>query len=243
MKLLAFPALAGACLAVAINPFDPLICRDYSPSKISAATTAPAIQSATSSNKGWATTVGGLVTSYDYNHVSSTVWVFPTGSGSHEATKVIFDGVHVVNISIVVVVVEVVNKQTMTIVSSDSSLTSNDSTATASKNSAVSTAASALATSADPTAVTQPRVTHVVDVGTIKGYTYNPSQINASIGDTVRFNFFGGNHSVTQSDLASPCTYNGGFDTGLNQLNPLNTSGKFLVDFQVEVSKPLWFYW
>jgi plastocyanin len=67
--------------------------------------------------------------------------------------------------------------------------------------------------------------------------------VDASIGDTVRFNFLGKNHSVTQSNLASPCTYSGGFDTGLNQFNPLNTSGEFLVDFQVSVSKPLWFYW
>ncbi|KAL5344806.1 hypothetical protein ACLOAV_010203 [Pseudogymnoascus australis] len=243
MKLLAFPALAGVCLAAAFNPFDPLICLDYSPSKISATATKSATQSATSSKKGWATTGGGLVTSYDYNHASSTVWVFPTGSGSHEATKVIFAGVQVVNISFVLVVVEVIDRQTMTVVSSDSSLASVDSTtAAASATSADATAASASAASADSTAITQPKATHLVDVGTGKGYTYNPSQLNASIGDTVRFNFLGQNHSVTQSDLTSPCTYSGGFDTGLNQFNPLNSSGKFLVDFQVSVSKPLWFY-
>ncbi|KFY65125.1 hypothetical protein V496_02791 [Pseudogymnoascus sp. VKM F-4515 (FW-2607)] len=256
MKLLTFPALAGVCLAAALNPFDPLICLDYSPSKTSATATTSAIQSATSSKKGWAITHGGLVTSYDYNHVSSTVWVFPTGSGSHEATKVIFKGVQVVNISIVVVVVEVINRQTMTVVSSNSTLNSVDSTAaSASATSADSKAASASAASADSTAAsasasfagstdtTQPRATHLVNVGTGEGYAYNPSQVDASIGDIVRFNFLGQNHSVTQSYLASPCTYSGGFDTGLNQFNPLNTSGKFLVDFQVTVSKPLWFYW
>jgi plastocyanin len=229
MKLLTFPALAGVCFAAAINPFDPLICFDPSPNRVSATATT---QSATSSTRGWATTGGGLVTSYDYNDASSTVWVFPTGSGSHEATKAIFEGVQVINISFVVVVVEVIDSQTMTVVSSNSSSTSIGSTA-----------ASASTTSAASTAVTQPRATHLVNVGTSEGDAYNPSQLNVSIGDTVRFNFLGKNHSVTQSDLASPCTYNGGFDTGLNQFNPLNISGKFLVDFQVNVSTPLWFYW
>ncbi|KFX94960.1 hypothetical protein O988_06067 [Pseudogymnoascus sp. VKM F-3808] len=252
MKLLAFPALAAVCVTAAVNPFDPLVCLDYSPSKISATATKSATQS---SNKGWATTSGGLITSYDYNRASPTLWVFPTGSGSHEATKVIFAEAQVVNISFVVVVVEVIGRQTMTVVSSDLAPSSVDSTtasvsatsadsaaASASATSADSAAASASVTSADSTAITQPKTTHLVNVGTGQGYTYDPSQLDASIGDTVRFNFLGRNHSVTQSDLASPCTYSGGFDTGLNQFNPLNTSGKFLVDYQVSVSKPLWFY-
>jgi plastocyanin len=232
MKLLTFPALAAVCIAAIINPFDPLICFDSSPNRISATSTTSASQLVTSSTKGWATTGGGLVTSYDYNNASSTVWVFPTGSGSHDATKVIFEGVQVINISFVVVVVEVINSQTMTVVSSNSSSTSISSTSV-----------SASTTPAGSTAITQPSATHLVNVGTDKGYAYNPGQLNASIGDTVRFNFLGRNHSVTQSDLASPCTYNGGFDTGLNQFNPLNISGKFMVDFQVNVSSPLWFYW
>ena len=233
MKLLTFPAFAGVCLAAAINPFDPLICFDSSPNRITAtSTTSSATQSVTSSAKGWATAGGGLVTSYDYDNASSTVWVFPTGSGTHEATKVIFEGVQVINISFVVVVVEVIHSQTMTVVSSDSSSTSISSTST-----------SASTNAADSTAIAQPSTTHLVNVGTGKGYAYNPSQLNASIGDTVRFNFLGRNHSVTQSDLASPCTYNGGLDTGLNQFNPLNISGKYIVDFQVNVSTPQWFYW
>jgi plastocyanin len=235
MKILTFPAFAGVCFAAAINPFDPLICFDSSSNRISATSTTSATQSVTSSTKGWATTGGGLVTSYDYNDASSTVWVFPTGSGSHEATKVIFEGVQVINISFVVVVVEVFNSQTMTVVSSGSSSTHIASTAATSR--------SASTTSSNPTTITQPKATHLVDVGTGGGFAYSPNQLNASIGDTVRFNFLGQNHSVTQSNLASPCTYNGGFDTGLNQFNPLNVSGKFLIDFQVNVSTPLWFYW
>jgi plastocyanin len=236
MKLLILPALAGICFAAAIvNPFDPLICFDPSPNRISATTTTSRTQSSTSSAKGWVTTGDGLITSYDYNDASSTVWVFPTGSGNHEATKVIYEGVQVISVSFVVIIIEAIDSQTMTMISSDSSSTSIHLTA--------STSTSASAASSYPTTITQSKATHVIDVGTGRGFAYNPSWVNASIGDTVRFNFLGRNHSVTQSDLASPCTSNGGFDTGLNQFNPLNISGKFVVDFQVNVSTPLWFYW
>jgi plastocyanin len=256
MKLLTFPAFAGVCFAAAINPFDPLVCFDSSPNRIPATSTTSATHSVTSSTKGWATTGGGLVTSYDHNDASSTVWVFPTGPGSREATKIIFEGVQVVKISLVVVVIEVIDSQTVTVVSSDYSSTSigltSESASTNLPESTAAVAPTALAesapkltstTSAESTVIKQPSATHLVDVGTGEGFAYTPSQLNASIGDTVRFNFLGKNHSVTQSDLASPCTYNRGFDTGFNQFNPLNISGKFIVDFQVSVSTPLWFYW
>lgn len=236
MKLLTFPAFAGGCLAAAIvNPFDPLICFQPSRKPIPVTATTPATQSSTSSAKSWVTTGNGLVTSYYYNDASSTAWVFPTGSGTHEATKVIYKGVQVISVSFVVIVVDVINSQTTTVISLDSS-----STHTASST-AASTSASR--TSSSPTTTTKPKATHLVEVGTSGGFAYRPNQLNASIGDTVRFNFLGRNHSVTQSNLSSPCTYNGGFDTGLNQFNPLNVSGKFLIDFQVNVSTPLWFYW
>jgi plastocyanin len=229
MKLLTFPVLAGGCLAAAIvNPFEPLIC--FEPISTPVAASASAVQSSTSSTKGWVTTSDGLVTSYNYDDTSSTVWVFPTGAGNHEATKVIYEGVQVISIAFVEILVEVIDSQSMTIISSDSTSTP-------------ATSKSAFTTSSSPTTISQPVATHLVDVGADGRFIYNPSQLNASIGDTVRFNFLGRNHSVTQSDLAAPCTYNGGFDTGLNQFNPLNVSGKFLIDFQVNVSTPLWFYW
>jgi plastocyanin len=230
MKLLTFAVLAGGCLAAAIiNPFEPLTCFEPSPISAPVTTTASAIQSPTSSAKGWVTTSDGFITSYIYDNASSTVWVFPTGSGNHEATKVIYEGVQVISIAFVEIVVEVIDSQTTTIISSDSTHM-------------ISTPATS-PTSSSPTTISQPMATHSVDVGANGMFVYNPSQLNASIGDTVRFNFLGRNHSVTQSDLAAPCTYNGGFDTGLNQFNPLNVSGKFLIDIQVNVSTPLWFYW
>lgn len=67
-------------------------------------------------------------------------------------------------------------------------------------------------------------------------FVYNLSQLNAFIRDTMCFNFLERNHLVIQLDLAAPYTYNGSFDTRLNQFNPLNVSGKFLIDFQVNVS-------
>ena len=152
------------------------------------------------------------------------MWVFPTGSGTHEATKVIFEGMQMINILFVVVVVEVIDSQIITVVSSDSSLISISSIS-----------ASVSTNAADFTAIVQLNTIHLINVGTDEGCAYNPSQLNASIGDIVRFNFLGRNHSVMQSDLALLCTYNGGFNTGLNQFNPFNISGKYIVDFQVKV--------
>jgi len=89
---------------------------------------------------------------------------------------------------------------------------------------------------------TAARQTHTVQVGALGELIYGPNQLNAALGDIVRLDFLKLNHSVTQSSFAEPCTYNGGFDTGLNQFNPQNISGKFLVDFQVNTTDPLWFY-
>jgi plastocyanin len=90
---------------------------------------------------------------------------------------------------------------------------------------------------------TAARQTHTVQVGALGELIYGPNQLNAALGDIVRFDFLKQNHSVIQSSFAKPCTYNGGFDTRLNQFNPQNISGKFLVDFQVNTTDPLWFYW
>jgi len=54
---------------------------------------------------------------------------------------------------------------------------------------------------------------HVVLVGST-GLTFSPDQINATVGDTVSFQFVKGNHSVAQSTFAKPCTPNGGIWSG-----------------------------
>ena len=87
------------------------------------------------------------------------------------------------------------------------------------------------------------RQTHRVQVGTFDGKVqFVPNQVNAEIGDVVEYDFLIKSHSLTQSEFLTPCTYNGGFDTGLNQPNPKNISGLHVIPFEVTTKKPQWFY-
>ncbi|KAH8798350.1 hypothetical protein F5884DRAFT_715402, partial [Xylogone sp. PMI_703] len=89
----------------------------------------------------------------------------------------------------------------------------------------------------------KPVATHTVDVGASGSFIYKPNHINASVGDIVRFNFLGQSHSVTEADFNTPCTYNGGFDTGLRPFgSSSNVTGNFFVDLHVNSSAPRWFY-
>ncbi|KAL9107764.1 MAG: hypothetical protein Q9227_007386 [Pyrenula ochraceoflavens] len=85
--------------------------------------------------------------------------------------------------------------------------------------------------------------TFYVTVGAGGKLVYNPDRIdNAKKDDVIIFNFRKANHTVTQSNFDTPCTYNGGFDTGFNQFNPNDVDG-INVSFTVpDDSKPLWFY-
>ena len=85
--------------------------------------------------------------------------------------------------------------------------------------------------------------TYTVTVGAGGKNVYSPNQVNAKKGDVIVFNFLAKNHTLTQSEFATPCTYNGGFDTGFNQFNPNNQSDLFDLKVRIEGdSKPLWFY-
>ncbi|MCJ1426603.1 hypothetical protein MMC29_004506 [Sticta canariensis] len=85
--------------------------------------------------------------------------------------------------------------------------------------------------------------THHVKVGTFDGKVqFVPDNVNAEVGDVVLYDFLKLSHSLTQSEFLTPCTYNGGFDTGLNQMNPQNVSGLFVIPFEVTTKKPQWFY-
>lgn len=85
--------------------------------------------------------------------------------------------------------------------------------------------------------------THYVKVGNFSGQVqFIPDNVNAEVGDVVLYDFLKQSHSLTQSEFLTPCTYNGGFDTGLNQMNPTNVSGLFVVPFEVTTKKPQWFY-
>jgi plastocyanin len=84
--------------------------------------------------------------------------------------------------------------------------------------------------------------THTVKVGADMKLAFDPPELEAKIGDTVVFDFFAKNHTLTQSEFATPCTKDGKFDTGFNQFNPTDTDGKFLVPFKVTIDTPQWFY-
>ncbi|KAF2194734.1 hypothetical protein K469DRAFT_509556, partial [Zopfia rhizophila CBS 207.26] len=79
-------------------------------------------------------------------------------------------------------------------------------------------------------------------VGAAGKLAFNPDSISVSRGTILRFNFLGINHTLTQSTLDHPCTSNAQFDTGFRQFNPTNSSGKFLLEFEVDTDQPQWFY-
>ncbi|MCJ1342594.1 hypothetical protein MMC31_000780 [Peltigera leucophlebia] len=98
-------------------------------------------------------------------------------------------------------------------------------------------------THTDTTSAYGAKQTHHVNVGTFnEKFQFVPDRVNAEVGDIVLYNFLKQSHSLTQSEFLTPCTPNGGFDTGLNQVNPTNTSGLFLIPFEVKTEKPQWFY-
>lgn len=186
----------------------------------------------------YVTTAAGTVTSVNYDGGSkSTVWVYPTGSGSNKHCTV---ATYENNIVISVVIIDL----TITInngVTSTKTVTVTDSaTYTPSPVTTISTATSSAPLSTG-TGTSYGKIHHVT-VGAQGLNLYSPNQLNASIGDTIRFNFLAKNHTVTQSDFNTPCTPNGGFDTGFNQFNPNNQTDLFVKDFVVNTTKPTWFH-
>jgi plastocyanin len=80
-------------------------------------------------------------------------------------------------------------------------------------------------------------------VGSNGTLTYQPSSVNASVGDTIAFTFTGGNHTVTQSSFATPCTaLSGGITSGFVPANSSNTTLAQWSFTMTNASAPLWFY-
>jgi plastocyanin len=79
-------------------------------------------------------------------------------------------------------------------------------------------------------------------VGVGGALRFNPTEIDANIGDVIEFTFLKLNHTLTQSTLFHPCSNVGGFSTGFNQFNPMNDAGKFVVKYPVTTSGPQWFF-
>ncbi|KAJ7323909.1 hypothetical protein DFH08DRAFT_752786 [Mycena albidolilacea] len=79
-------------------------------------------------------------------------------------------------------------------------------------------------------------------------YQFIPNQITATNGSTITFKFTGipGNHSITQSTFASPCTgAPGGFDSGWVELLKNTTDGTGLPEWNLTITNdqtPIWFF-
>ncbi|OSX66840.1 hypothetical protein POSPLADRAFT_1175527 [Postia placenta MAD-698-R-SB12] len=88
--------------------------------------------------------------------------------------------------------------------------------------------------------------THTITVGLNGTLTFTPDSINATVGDTLDFSFVSGNHTITQSSFATPCSLfkaaNGsaGVDSGYK---PGTESDPATFSFAInDTSAPLWFY-
>jgi plastocyanin len=79
-------------------------------------------------------------------------------------------------------------------------------------------------------------------VGAEGDLRFNPDSISVSLGTTLRFDFLGKNHTLTQSSFNHPCQNSSGTSTDFEQLNALNQTGKFLFDYKVVSQKSQWFY-
>jgi uncharacterized cupredoxin-like copper-binding protein len=89
---------------------------------------------------------------------------------------------------------------------------------------------------------------HTVLVGQDGKATFTPSTITAVVGDIVNFQFAGGNHTVTQSTFADPCTqpFNttsgaAGFDSGFMPVDPASPN-VMIWALEVKTTAPLWFF-
>lgn len=240
-------ALVGLSTANYVQTTDievDVVCTDASPSTVTTTVTSIVTQMvtvgappATSVDDSWVETVGDSVTSCNYQGSKTTVYVWQTGSASQDITVVVYEQWTVIEVSVINIDVTVTNGQTVTkTVTKETHPTYTPPPPPPPPHKTKSHTTKA-------TTTTPAKQTHTVQVGALGELIFGPNQLDAAVGDIVRFDFLKLNHSVTQSTFAHPCTYNGRFDTGLNQFNPKNISGKFLVDFQVNTTEPLWFYW
>ncbi|KAA8573274.1 hypothetical protein EYC84_003765 [Monilinia fructicola] len=186
----------------------------------------------------YVTTADGIVTSVIYDDESrSTVYIYPTGTGdTKHCTVATYENNIVIDVNIVDITIIIINGETST-----KTVTVTDTaTYTPTPPPIMSTTTPPHGTGTG-TGKTHGKVHHVT-VGAQGKNIYSPNQVNANVGDIIRFNFLARNHTVTQSDFNTPCTFNGGFDTGFNQFNPDNKTDLFVKDFVVDTNKPIWFH-
>ncbi|KAK3935940.1 hypothetical protein QBC46DRAFT_396249 [Diplogelasinospora grovesii] len=84
---------------------------------------------------------------------------------------------------------------------------------------------------------------YVVTVGKDSQLKFVPETLNAVVGDTVTYQFFAKNHSVTQSSFADPChPLAGGFFSGFNPSASTDTASPTTWTITVNDTKPIWVY-
>lgn len=110
------------------------------------------------------------------------------------------------------------------------------------------TAPAASGTAATPPATGSPAV-HTVIVGGTGILAFNPTRVDAALGDIVSFVFHAKNHTVTQSTFAAPCAKVGAPIAGTTAVmdsgyQPASDTGPTFPTYNVTVqtTSPLWFY-
>jgi hypothetical protein len=85
------------------------------------------------------------------------------------------------------------------------------------------------------------KMTHHVEVGPFGQLFFQPSQVDAEVGDVVEFRFRSFNHTLTQSSLEEPCVSSDQFDSGFRQFNPADSLLK-TISFSVNDPAPQYFF-
>jgi plastocyanin len=239
MKFSTIATLGGLLSVGLANHIQEVVCIDPAPVTITQTVTVTTgagggSQLTTAPYKPpYVTTAGSQVTSVDYSGSKTSVWVYPTGTGSKDCTVAIYEK-ETVTVVIINISVTIINGNPTTVTSTVTNAPPPTWTPTLPPQTSTTT------TSAPPTGT---GTIHSVIVGADGQLKYKDNQVIAAIGDIIRFDFNATNHTVTQSSFLEPCKpLTGGFNTGFNQFNKEGKTGIIFRDYKVEVSTPLWFF-
>jgi hypothetical protein len=242
MKFSTISTLGGLLSVAAADHIQEVVCIDPAPITVTKTVTVTAggqgqgQVTTPAYTPPYVTTAGSQVTSVDYQGSKTSVWVYPTGTGSHDCTVAVYEK-NVVTVIIVNISVTIINGNPTTVTSTVTDAPKPTWTPTPPTPPTSSTSTS---TGLPPS---NTGTIHSVIVGADGELKYKDNQVIAQIGDIIRFDFNSTNHTVTQSSLLEPCKpLAGGFNTGFNQFNNQSKTGLIFRDFKVEVSTPLWFY-
>ncbi|KAF8599531.1 hypothetical protein BDV93DRAFT_560335, partial [Ceratobasidium sp. AG-I] len=84
--------------------------------------------------------------------------------------------------------------------------------------------------------------THKVTVGKGGKLRYHPQYVRAKVGDTIKFEFYPTEHSVSETLFDKPCRQiTNGFDTGVIPVED-GASDLPTRTFKVTSKEPRWFY-